>query len=462
MSTKDSSHLDWLLARIEQRGDAPAVAVGDQVWTYAELARSYHDWRERLIAAGVAGGEVVSVEGGYGLASIGALLAGASLGCILVPLSSDSRTQHDRFRQLASVGWRLRCFGREPTAEPTSIQADHPIYQQLRDAGHPGLVLFTSGSTGESKAAVHDFTLLLEKFEKPRQQLRTIVFLQLDHIGGINTLLYTLANGGMVVVTEDRSPAAVCRAIASHRVELLPTSPTFLNLLLLSEEYTRCNLSSLRLITYGTEPMPESTLQRMNEVFPHLQLQQTYGLTELGILRSQSRDTRSLWVRVGGEGFETKIVEGRLWIRARSAMLGYLNAPSPFDSEGFFDTGDRVEVDGEWLRILGRQSEIINVGGSKVYPSEVESVLLEMDGVLDATVRGEAHALTGQVVLATVQLAGEERPREFRARMRQHCLGRLPTYAVPVRVEFSMEPLHNARYKRMRRLGAGVKESGNV
>ena len=156
-------------------------------------------------------------------------------------------------------------------------------------------------------------------------------------------------------------------------------------------------------------------------------------------------------MRVGGEGFETKIVEGRLWIRARSAMLGYLNAPSPFDAEGYLDTGDRVEVDGPWLRILGRQSEIINVGGSKVYPSEVESVLLEMEGVQDAAVRGEAHALTGQVVTATVQLAENEAPRDFRARMRQYCLGRLPGFAVPVRVEISQAPLHNARFKRMRR-----------
>ena len=71
-------------------------------------------------------------------------------------------------------------------------------------------------------------------------------------------------------------------------------------------------------------------------------------------------------------------------------MLGYLNAPSPFDAEGFFDTGDLVETDGEWVRFLGRKSDVINVGGNKVHPAEVESVLLQMDNVADAVVGGAA------------------------------------------------------------------------
>src|SRR6185369_15483612 len=127
-------------------------------------------------------------------------------------------------------------------------------------------------------------------------------------------------------------------------------------------DHQRYDLSSLALITYGTEPMPASTLERVAQAFPSVKLLQTYGMTELGILRSQSRDSASLWVRVGGEGYETKVVDGRLWIRARSAMLGYLNAPTPFDAEGFLDTGDLVETDGEWVRFLGRKSDIINVG----------------------------------------------------------------------------------------------------
>jgi long-chain acyl-CoA synthetase len=272
----------------------------------------------------------------------------------------------------------------------------------------------------------------------------------LDHIGGINTLFYTLANGGSVVLSRDRSPAAVCEAIEAHQVELLPTSPTFLNLLLLSGEIGPRDLSSLKLITYGTEPMPSSTLERACQAFPNTRFLQTYGSTELGIMRSQSRESNSLWVRVGGEGFESKIVDGRLWVRANSPMLGYLNAPSPFDADGFLDTGDIVETDGEWIRFLGRKTDVINVGGNKVFPAEVESTLLEMDNVIDAVVRAEAHALTGQIVAATVRLTRTESLPDFKVRMRLFCAGRLTSYKIPSRVYLVGDPIHSSRFKRVR------------
>lgn len=442
--------IDKLIHRIESFSDELAVASESESATYGELLEQYQDWRAMLARHRIENGHVLSLEGEYGVPAVAAMLALATSRNIIVPLSRDSKAHRDKFLGVAQVEWRIDGTNRASPPRPTGARAAHPLYSQLRDARHAGLVLFTSGSTGENKAVVHDLELLLEKLLMPRQRLRTVVFLQLDHIGGMNTLLYTLANGGTVVVPQDRSPAAVCAAIEKHRAELLPTSPTFLNLLLLSDEYKCHDLSSLRLITYGTEPMPASTLERVGEALPNVTLQQTYGMTELGILRSKSRDPRSLWVRVGGEGYDTRVVDGRLFVRAKSAMLGYLNAASPFDADGFLDTGDRVEVDGDWLRILGRQSEIVNVGGNKVFPAEVESVLLEMDGVVDAVVRGEPHPLTGQIVTATVQLSQAEVPQDFRTRMRCHCRNRLPAFAIPVKVAFAAAPLHNSRFKRIR------------
>jgi acyl-coenzyme A synthetase/AMP-(fatty) acid ligase len=313
-------------------------------------------------------------------------------------------------------------------------------------------VLFSSGSTGVAKAALHDLAVLLEKFHEPRAGQRTLAFLLLDHIGGLNTLFHVLASGGTVVSVSERDPEAVCAAVARHRVELLPTSPTFLNLLLISEAYARHDLSSLRRVTYGTEVMPQSTLERLGEVLPGVALTQTYGLSEVGIMRAKSRDSSSLWVRVGGEGFETRVVDGTLRIRARSAMLGYLNYPSPFDADGWLDTGDEVETDGEWLRFLGRRSEVVNVGGLKVYPAEVESVLLDMDGVRDAVVRAEASPITGQVVVARVTLDRPEGTAAFKRRMRAFCGGRLAPFKVPVKVEIAAGEQHSARFKRVRRV----------
>jgi acyl-CoA synthetase (AMP-forming)/AMP-acid ligase II len=157
-----------------------------------------------------------------------------------------------------------------------------------------------------------------------------------------------------------------------------------------------------------------------------------------------------LWVKVGGEGFETKIQDGTLWIRAQSAMLGYLNAPSPFDAEGWFNTADAVEVDGEYVRILGRKSEMINVGGTKVYPNEVEEVLLQMPNVRDAVVVGEKNPLTGHIVVARLNLFEPETIGTLRRRMREFCRERLAPFKIPSKIEIVTDEQYSQRFKKMR------------
>ncbi len=445
-------HSQWLIERMAQWPAQPYLFWRDCTATYDELVGRIGFWQRYLDEQGVAPGEVVSLDGDYSPASVALLVALIDRGTIVVPLTKAAEAQRDEFLEIAEVETIIKLDDHDRwTFERTQRTAANPLTIALRQNGEPGLVLFSSGSTGKSKAALHNFSRLLDKFRVERQQMRTVTFLLLDHIGGINTLLYTLSNGGAVISLQDRDPDVVCRAIAEHKAEMLPTSPTFLNLLLMSHAYERYDLSSLKLITYGTEVMPESTLTRMHELFPAVKLQQTYGLSELGILRSKSRDSGSLWVKVGGEGFETKVVDGILWIKAHSAMLGYLNAPSPFDEEGWFNTNDMVEVDGDYIRILGRKTEIINVGGQKVYPAEVESVLLQLDNVTDAVVIGEPHPITGNIVTARVNLAQPEDAQAFRRRMRHFCRDRLAPFKVPVKVEIINDEQFNARYKRVRR-----------
>jgi long-chain acyl-CoA synthetase len=394
----------------------------------------------------------VSLEADFSPNAVALLLALVQRCCVVVPLSSAVAGDRLAFRESAEVEWIIDLADDDSVrVTRTGRKAGHELLVALRERRHPGLVLFSSGSTGASKAAAHDLVPLLEKFRVPKRTLRTIAFLLFDHIGGVNTLLYTLSNGGCVIAVSDRHPDAVCAAIARHRAELLPTSPTFLNLLLASEAHERHDLSSLRTVTYGTEPMSESTLKRVHAALPRVKLQQTYGLSELGILRSQSRGPDSLWVRIGGEGYELRVVDGLLEIKAKAAILGYLNAPSPITADGWFRTGDAVEVDGEWIKILGRRTEIINVGGEKVYPAEVEGVLLEMPGVAEAAVHAERNAITGQLVAARVRLHQPEPPAQFRRRMVAFCRERLARYKIPQKVTLVDDPLHSERFKVMRR-----------
>lgn len=443
-----------LLERMEGCREREALLGNGHEARYGDLLDSVARWGVRLTEEGIRAGRVVAFDGDYSDQTVALLLALLARSCIAVPLASATEAQKAGYLATAGADFLIDC--REP--RPAAVRAfaggtRHPLVEALASAGRPGLILFSSGSSGHPKAMLHDFDRLLEKFAKPRPAGRILTFLMLDHIGGLNTLMFALATGGTVITVPDRRPASVCRAIEQYRAEILPTSPTFLNLLLLSQEYRNYDLSSLRLITYGTEVMPASTLQRLRETFPHVNLQQTYGLSELGILRSKSRADGSLWVKVGGEGYETKVVDGVLWIRTRASMLGYLNAPNPFDAEGWFNTQDAVEQDGEWLRFRGRTTEIINVGGQKVYPAEVESVLLGMDNVLDLTVHGEPNPIVGQCVVARVNLRRPEPAAEFKARMRRHCQGRLAPFMIPVKVQIVEGEQFSARGKRVRHDG---------
>ncbi len=452
--------IGFLLDRFAAAADAEAIVWRDQAYTYGWLAERIARWRRALAEHDIAAGAIVAIEADFSPNAVALFLTLVERGAVVVPLTSSVAAQRAELLDTAEVEWIITIDAQDDVSVyHRETHAQHELYQRLRTAGHPGLVLFSSGSTGKSKAAVHDMVGILEKFQVPRHRLRTISFLLYDHIGGINTMLYTLSNLGCLVTVSQRSPDGVLGAVERYRVELLPTSPTFLNLMLISEAHARHNLSSLQTITYGTEPMPESTLHRLHALYPAIKLVQTYGLSEVGILRSKSKSSDSLWVKIGGEGFETRVVDRILHIKARSSMLGYLNAPSPFTADGWFVTGDEVEVDGEYLRILGRKSEIINVGGQKVYPAEVESVLQELDGVADATVYGERNAITGQIVCANVTLCTDEDPATFTRTLKQHCRARLELFKVPVKVRIVATAQHGARFKKMRPVAEKVANS---
>jgi len=197
--------------------------------------------------------------------------------------------------------------------------------------------------------------------------------------------------------------------------------------------------------------MTPETLERVVRTFPNAQVKQTYGLSELGVLRSSSEGNNSTWVRVGGDGFEVEVREGILWIRSESNMIGYLNAPSPFDGEGWFCTGDAVEVRDQFMRILGRKSELINVGGQKVYPAEIEEILLQAPNVAEAAVYSVPHAIFGHMVHARVSLAEPEDVSTMSERLRKHCIKRMARFKVPVKFIVSEQGNQvSSRFKKVR------------
>jgi acyl-CoA synthetase (AMP-forming)/AMP-acid ligase II len=445
-------YIDFLLEVFRENLAAEAMVWRGKTVSYEWLLERFEFWCGDLAERNVAPGTVVAILGDYSPNSIALLLALIQSRCIVIPLTVLNETKRAEYIQVAMTE---ACFSLDAQDTATfstfARTADHEHYRSLRDSGHPGLVLFSSGSTGAGKAAVHDFARLLEKYKVRRQNFRTLTFLLYDHIGGVDTMLYSLSNGSCIVTVQDRLPDSVCRAIQDHRVQVLPVSPSFLNMLILSEAYTRYDLSSLKYITYGAEVMPETTLKKCAELFPGVTLLQKFGTTEVGTLRSKSKSNESTWVKIGGEGYQTRVVDGILHIKAQAAILGYLNAPSPFTDDGWFITNDLVEVDGEYLRILGRKQEVINVGGEKVNPAEVENVIYELDNVNEVSIFGEHNAILGNIICAKVSMVDAAQDKKaFITQIKAHCAAKLERYKVPVKLEVVDYRLHSDRFKKMR------------
>lgn len=344
-----------LFERLNDHAKDEAIIHEGNSFTYRDLINAGDEYRYYLYENGVRHGAIVALIAEPSFHAIAFLLALWERGAIVVPRLRS--TPNFCAFQMADPEWVVNLH------EDASfgIERDYPFainhhYDTLRKLKHPGLVVFTSGTTGEQKGIVHDLERVFGKFAHPRRAYRMISFLQHDHFGGINTLLYALTSGSTLIIPKDRSTETVLTAVGKHRANLLPITPTFLLYMAMAVTWEAFNLSSLELVTYGSEMGDTDVISHLARIFPDIEFRQTYGLSELGVLHSKSKANDSLWVKVGGPGFETRVVDGVLWVKSESSMLGYLDGTDPF-KDGWYDTGDLVDVDGEYVRFRGRRDD---------------------------------------------------------------------------------------------------------
>lgn len=442
-------NIEFIKNGILENKEKTAVFFNDKEYTFLDIYEEYNNVSAFLEAEKIKEGSIVAIIGEYTPKSIAMIIALMERNIIIVPISTAIKN-YDEFIRIAECEYIINCVNEGLTIKNTGIIPKHNILLNLKKESTSGLILFSSGTTGEPKAAVHNMSKLIEKFKNKGKVLKTLTFLMFDHIGGFNTMIHALVNGGTIVTVNKRTPKDICDLIEKFKVELLPVSPTFLNMMLLNKVYENYDLSSLKIISYGTEPMPQYTLEQMHKIFPNVKLKQTYGLSELGIMSTKSEASDSLWMKLGGEGFETKIVDDILYIRAKSAMIGYLNAPSPFDDEGWFNTKDKVLQKDGYIKILGRVTDLINIGGEKVYPIEIEGKLLGCDGVIDARVFAEDNPITGKMIIAEVKVNSENNNREFVKKLRSYCKDNLERFKIPSKFILNEGSMYNSRLKKNR------------
>jgi acyl-CoA synthetase (AMP-forming)/AMP-acid ligase II len=416
--------MTWIRNKLAAFGDRIACHEGGRAFSYADFLKLIDQAVAQLPARGR---QVIEAQTATTIEGLATLLAIAERGHIALPLPTElPATEQAKMRQVA---------------------ASSPLYDQLAGSG---LVLFSSGTSGEPKGMLHHFDALLDRYQnlRPRND-RCLLLLLIDHIGGLDSAFRCLFAGGTLVVPAACTPEAAGTAIAAHQVNVLPASPTFLNLMLLNGVAAAHDLSSIEIIAYGAEAMPQSVLQRLAATFPKAQLQQKFGTSETGSVRIKSVDNESLFFRIEDSDTQWKIVDDILWLKTPSRILGYLNADDDnLEADGWYATGDLVESDDlDNLRIIGRASALINVGGQKVHPAEVEAVLNTVPGITASKAFAKPNSITGSAVACEIVVSEEKELRAWKRAIRNHCRGKLSPWKIPSNIAIVASFSVNRRMK---------------
>ena len=432
--------------------DQTAIIYDGKKYSYNELYIKIKEI-ESFIKDKIKSGEVVAILADYSFASIALFFALYENKNIIAPITSTSQKEIDGKVKESFSTKIINLENEKLVITNIKSEASHKIINDLQNSKCAGLILFSSGSTGAPKAMIHNLDTLVDSYgDKKQKQINMLVFLMFDHIGGINTMLNILSMNATMIIPQNRNADDICKLIEEYKIAVLPSSPTFLNLILINRSYEKYDLSSLRMITYGTETMPEGLLNRLKAVFSKVKFLQTFGTSETGIAATSSKSSSSTFMKIDDENLEYKIVDNELWLRSKTQILGYLNrSMESFTNDGWFKTGDLVELDNEgFIKIIGRNKEIINVGGQKVLPSEVESVLLGMDEIEDCLVYGEQNAITGQSVSCDVVLKHGIDDSGFKILVRKFCKDKLDNFKIPTRVNVVQKTEFTERFKKSR------------
>ena len=432
--------------------DQTAIIYDGKKYSYNELYIKIKEI-ESFIKDKIKSGEVVAILADYSFISIALFFALYENKNIIAPITSTSKKEIDGKVKESFSTKIINLENEKLVITNIKSEASHKIINDLQTSKCAGLILFSSGSTGAPKAMIHNLDTLVDSYgDKKQKQINMLVFLMFDHIGGINTMLNILSMNATMIIPQNRNADDICKLIEEYKIAVLPSSPTFLNLILINRSYEKYDLSSLRMITYGTETMPEGLLNRLKAVFSKVKFLQTFGTSETGIAATSSKSSSSTFMKIDDENLEYKIVDNELWLRSKTQILGYLNrSMESFTNDGWFKTGDLVELDNEgFIKIIGRNKEIINVGGQKVLPSEVESVLLGMDEIEDCLVYGEQNAITGQSVSCDVVLKHGIDDSGFKILVRKFCKDKLDNFKIPTRVNVVQKTEFTERFKKSR------------
>lgn len=339
-------------------------------------------------------------------------------------------------------GMRAAVLGLE-WIEPSELERQ-PECPQERDRDTEWILL-TSGTTGLPKLVVHGLSTLTGAIVARADANDSPVwstFYDVRRYGGLQILLRGLVRGGSLVIWDaNESLPDFLRRAGEAGLTHISGTPTHWRRVLMS---SAARLIAPRYIRLSGEIADQAILDRLRALFPDAAIGHAFASTEAGVAfevwDGRAGFPASLIERAAGS-VELRVIDGSLRIRSRRAAHGYVDGSTPpTDEDGFIDTGDIVERQGDRYWFAGRRGGVVNVGGLKVHPEEVEAVINSHPNVQMSLVRARKNPITGFLLAADVLPRSQpEAPgasEHLKGEIMAACRRSLAAYKVPVAIRF--------------------------
>ena len=293
------------------------------------------------------------------------------------------------------------------------------------------ITIFTSGTTGQPKRVVHNISTLTRTVrcgEKYRNQVWAYAY-NPTHMAGLQVFFQAFENQNTLVNVFNCERNYVLRQIREKKITHISATPTFYRLLFPATEV----YDSVIRVTLGGEKSEETLYDLIRKLFPNAKINNVYASTEAGSLLAAKGEFFQIPKSLQGS---LKVQDGELLIH--KSLLGLSDGFELIDD--YYHSGDLIEWIDEYkgvFRFVSRKNELINVGGYKVNPTEVETAILKLDGVLQVVVYGKRNSILGNVLCADVVISSEKNMTEVD--IRRNLKFNLQDYKIPRRVRFVEE-----------------------
>ncbi len=423
----------------QKNPDKLCLADGETELTYARFFRAVRGFASFLVENGCKTGDRVLLQAEqsvqFAVAEFGAQFAG----CVCVPL--DSSAPDKRISEVAKQTGASVLLLREPSAafpaalsirDTLSFGKAHPVDDNAGiDPGALSEILFTTGTTGASKGVMHTFRSeaacaynQIHSFSATEDDV-WIIPMPLNHAMGLRKLHAALLSGGTAVIADGVAFAGrLFEGMDRYSATILSLVPAYLSVLLRlwSENLAKYN-GRLRFVRVGSAAAPREDLLALSKVLPDVAVSICYGSTEAsdcaffnyigapgkqGCVGHVNENTRILLLNDEGSPIEWPDVPGRIAIEGENVMAGYYGEPELTASvlqNGRLLTGDVGYFDADGLLyLLGRADEVINSGGYKISPAEVEEAAMKLEGVADCACISAPDRTLGQIPKLAVKM----------------------------------------------------------